>query len=270
MKRWENGIPIYLVVFIYCFVTCAFAQRADGIGTFGSAKVKSETLSVYSKMSKMSPELKKLNQGDIVTIEFEIENSEGAWCGIREEGQITVSGYVQCEYLEREGKQPYASTDTVELIRAAGRGDMITVRGLLDKGVDVNEKDKEFGWTALMAGALSGRTDVLKILLAKGAHVDAKDNFGWTPLMIASRSGHTDVVRTLLDAGADMNAKTNTDYTALMAAAEKGHPDSVKLLLTRGADVHARDKFGWRAITLAERRGYENIVQMLKEAEERE
>jgi hypothetical protein len=191
---------VCLFVFIYCFVICAFAQRADGIGTFGSAKVESETLSVYSKMSKMSPVVKKLNQGDIVTIEFEIENSEGAWCSIREEGQITVSGYVQCEYLERKGKQPYASTDTVELIRAAGRGDMITVRGLLDKGIDANEKDKEFGWTALMAGALSGRTDILKILLAKGAHVDARDKFGWRAITLAERRGYEDIVQMLKEA----------------------------------------------------------------------
>jgi hypothetical protein len=276
MTRPESGISVYLFVLIFSFVTCAFAQRADGKGTFGSAKVKTETLSVYSKMSKMSPVVKKLNQGDIVTIEFEIENADGEWCGIREGGQITASGYVLCEYLEREGSpakkegQFYESTDTVELIRAAGQGDMMTLKGLLDKGVDVNEKDKEFGWTALMAGALSGRTGIIRILLAKGAHVDAKDNFGWTPLMIASRSGHTDAVCALLDAGAHVNAKTNTGYTGLMAAAEKGHPDTVKLLLTRGADVHARDKFGWRAITLAERRGYEDIVHMLKEAGEKE
>ena len=277
MARWVNGIPLCLFFFIWCITSGAFSQRAESMETNENATVKSATLSVYSRMSNASNVVKNLNQGDRVIIEFEIEDAEGTWCGIREEGQTKISGYVQCEYLEREGtsikkrkKTGEPIEDMPELILAAGRGDIITVRDLLEKGGDVNEKDNEYGWTALMAAALNGRTDVLQILLEKSSHVDAKDNFGWTSLIIASRSGHTDIVRALLDAGADVNAKTNTDYTALMAAAKQGHPDTVKLLLTRGADVNARDKFGWRAITLAQRNGYEDIVQILKEAEEKE
>ncbi len=274
MEIWLNRIPIYLFIFICCIQANVFAQRPESNETSGSVRIKTDKVAVYYMMSLKSPVVKNLNRGDRVMLELKIHDEDGEWCGIREEGQTDISGFVLCEYLEEEefssgkAKQPDELVrDMPELIRTAGQGDIGTVRELLDKGANVNTRDKEHGWTALMAAALSGSIDIVQLLLARGAHVDERDNFSWTPLMIASRSGHSDIVRVLLDAGADVNAKTGTGYTALMASAKQGHADVVKLLITRGADVNARDQSGWRAVTLAERNGYEDIAHMLKRAE---
>jgi ankyrin repeat protein len=275
MARWLHTIVLYLVCMSFVPV-CTLAQRPESNKALSSARIKTDNVQVYFKMSLKSPIVKKLNRGDSVTIELTLQDEEGEWCGIREQGQAVISGFVLCESLEVEdfpsgnAKRPGALVqDMPELIRASGQGDIATVRALLEKGAYVNAKDKESGWTPLMAAALSGSVDVVKLLVLKNADVNAKDKFSWTPLMIASRSGHVDIVRILLDAGADVNAKTNAGYTALMAAAKQGHPDIVKRLLARGADAQARDELGWRAITLAERNGHEDIVEMLKNAEER-
>lgn len=49
--------------------------------------------------------------------------------------------------------------------------------------------------------------------------------------------GHFDIVKIVIANEADINAKDNDDLTALILAAEKGHPNIVKLLIEAGADV---------------------------------
>ena len=99
-----------------------------------------------------------------------------------------------------------------------------TVRFLLDLGADVNASDKE-GWTPLLLAAERGHPSVARILLDRGANVNAKCDCsgwldgGWTALMIAIIQRHDEVVRLLLDKGAEVNAKNgNTGETALMVA----------------------------------------------------
>ena len=69
--------------------------------------------------------------------------------------------------------------------------------------------------------------------------------------MDAAGRGHADVAKLLLDKGADVNAKTGKGKTALMMAAENGHADIVHALLGKGADVNAKTSNGWTALLLA-------------------
>jgi clan AA aspartic protease (TIGR02281 family) len=89
----------YLFIAICCITLCVFKSNAESED--GRATVKSDTLIVYSRISSDSKKVKELKKEKVVTIEFEFEGAEGAWCGIMEEGQTTTSGYVHCQYLER-------------------------------------------------------------------------------------------------------------------------------------------------------------------------
>ena len=61
-----------------------------------------------------------------------------------------------------------------------------------------------------------------------------------TVLMMAARTGNVATMKVLLDRGADVNAKeTARGTTALMWAAAQKHPAAVQLLVDRGADVSA-------------------------------
>ena len=51
------------------------------------------------------------------------------------------------------------------------------------------------------------------------------------------------MVRMLLDKGADVNAKGGRYGTALQAASERGHDQVVRMLLDIGADVSAQGKY---------------------------
>jgi hypothetical protein len=104
----------------------------------------------------------------------------------------------------------------------------------------VNKKDSH-GRTALYWAAGNGHEAVVKLLLDKGADLEAKDEWGQTPLSQAARNGHEAVVKLLLDKGADLEAKDKWGQTPLWQAARNGHEAVIKLLVEKGADLEAKD-----------------------------
>ena len=76
--------------------------------------------------------------------------------------------------------------------------------------------------TPLNRAAIKGKTERAKVLLAKGADVNAKDDDGWMALHYAAFHGHTELAEVLLAKGADANAKTKKGSTPLYIAAQKG------------------------------------------------
>ncbi len=151
------------------------------------------------------------------------------------------------------------------LIDASREGRKDVVELLLAKGADVNAKTNT-GTTALWMASAIGHKEVVQALLANGADVNAKNNDGETALMGASRDGHKEVVQVLLANGADANAMTNYYYdgeTALMMASRKGHKEVVQALLAKGADVNAKSNDGETALMGASRDGHKEVVGLL-------
>lgn len=84
-----------------------------------------------------------------------------------------------------------------------------------------------------MMAANKGFTQIVKLLLEKGADIDAKGESGWTALMNAT--GHPDIVKLLLEHGADVNAKNVYGKTALDRAKVRNQSEMIKLLEAKGA-----------------------------------
>ena len=88
---------------------------------------------------------------------------------------------------------------SANLRTAAITGDQDEVKALLDKGANVEGKDKN-GRTALMLAAQRGHDEIVKLLLTKGAHADTRDRQGWTAYGLAllepvGRGDHADVLK---------------------------------------------------------------------------
>lgn len=69
----------------------------------------------------------------------------------------------------------------------------------------------------LLDAARKGDLASVKALVGKGAAIEAKTPYGQTPLYLAAMSGHADVVEFLLDKGASTNVR-DTFYKAPMLA----------------------------------------------------
>ena len=132
---------------------------------------------------------------------------------------------------------------------AIKKGDINTVKTLIDKGMNVNRADiKENrplfkgtmplfrGNMPLFIASERGHLDIVRLLIKKGAKLDKADYDGWTPLIGASLMGHLEVVRLLVDAGADLNKVNDDGKTALDIAKAMGHLEIVRLLVEASAD----------------------------------
>jgi quinoprotein dehydrogenase-associated probable ABC transporter substrate-binding protein len=115
------------------------------------------------------------------------------------------------------------------LVIALSEGKFFAAKALLDAGAQVNTVSGEEQLTPLMviasqplverrsANIVQGPSsvDIGRILIAKGADVNAKSGKGVTPLMIAAAHDNPPLIGLLLQSGADANAKTPDGKTAL-------------------------------------------------------
>jgi ankyrin repeat protein len=127
---------------------------------------------------------------------------------------------------------------TTPLMQAALYGDVDSVRLLLEEGADPNLRN-DAGATALMWAV--DDLEKSRLLIEHGANVNARSDDGRTPLLIAAgHLGNTEVIKLLLDRGADLSAKSpsNLGYaTVLSEAARTGDESLLRMLIKRGADV---------------------------------
>lgn len=115
-----------------------------------------------------------------------------------------------------------------QFFEAVKKGDLATVTRLLDQGVDVNTKFR-YGATALFKAAERGHTEVVKLLLARGADATVRDSFyGATAMTWALDSKHVEVVRALL------TKDTASVDSVLTTGVTGGHIELVNVALAQG------------------------------------
>ena len=135
-------------------------------------------------------------------------------------------------------------------------------RVLLEQpGIDVNALNPA-GESALMLAALKGELAGAELLLGRGAAVSMA---GWSPIHYAATGPEPQLVKLLLDRGADIDAASPNGTTPLMMAAQYGSEESVKLLLQRGADLSRRNQRGLGPGDFARLSGREPLVRLLEQ-----
>ena len=124
-----------------------------------------------------------------------------------------------------------------------------------------------------MTAARTGSPEAVKVLLARGARVDAAEKtLGQTALMWAASENHAEVVKLLVEAGADVNKRSAAltfppfkwgvngmvstvlpkgSWSPLMYAARQNAVEAARALVAAGADVNAADPDGATPLLIA-------------------
>jgi len=137
---------------------------------------------------------------------------------------------------------------------AAVVGDNLeSVKASLGSNPDLVLTRYGLGETPLHLAAKWGHKEIVALLLANRADVNAKTESGDTPLHYAAENGEDDVAALLLVSHAEVDSRNKWGQTPLHWAAQDGHKDMVSLLLDNGAQVNARDNHGQTPIHISAR-----------------
>lgn len=115
------------------------------------------------------------------------------------------------------------------------------VQRMLVAGADPLSANR-LGWTSIHQAAVNCSTQILPALLDASRSTGTTDPI--SPLALASGAGCSGAVRLLVERGAAVDAEGPGGVTALMIAAQNGHEDLVSWLLEAGADPDRRDAKG--------------------------
>lgn len=157
--------------------------------------------------------------------------------------------------VDENGRSPF--------ILAARSGSVSIMKKLLDKGSDINDRDRKLGFSALNYAVQAQKKDAALWLIQQKADVNLQSKDGGHPLLGAAYNGDLVLLEALLNAGAKVNLTTQFGQNALHYAAMNGKLDAVKFLLERGADRTAKDIDGKTPKDLAIENGYNEVAKLL-------
>ena len=160
---------------------------------------------------------------------------EGGWFMRQDESDDDVS--VGSLPSELGGAAMSGDVDVLERCHEAGTIDDIDKRDCV--GMSMLDRALTYGHSP----------DFVRKLVELGASVTRVSGGGGTPLHSVASSlrfggRNCEIVKLLLDRGAQVNAQCKNGWTALMGAANHGSVDVVRTLLSRGADPTLRTSAG--------------------------
>ena len=188
-------------------------------------------------------------------------------------GEAAIGGYVDVIAALLKGgadaNLPNPEGET-PLMAVARTGHIEAATLLLEAGADVNAIELWGQQSALMWAAAQKQPAMMKLLISRGADVDARgavrnwerkvikeprpkdmNQGGFTPLLYAAREGCIECARELVAGGADLDLPDPHRVTPLVMALMNLHFDFAAYLIDAGADVNKWDLYGRSPLYMA-------------------
>lgn len=153
-----------------------------------------------------------ISRGDITSIERVVREFPGS-AGIQNPDSMTPLLFAAYHGKTEAAKAIFSAQFPFTIHERAVMDDVDGLRTMINQDAGSVDSYSGDGWTPLHLAAFFGRTSVVRILLSKGAKVDAasrsKASFGNSPLQAAVEMGRTGVAKILLDNGANATSSRN-------------------------------------------------------------
>lgn len=159
-----------------------------------------------------------------------------------------------------------ADGSALDIFEASAIGDEARLRSLLDGDAELVSAFSGDGWTALHLAAAFGTPAAVSTLLAAGARVDAvsrnpQQNQPLHAVLALGKNAET--AKLLLERGAPVNAAQAGGFTPIFSAAIANRRDLAELLLAHGANPHCKSDAGKTAADFARERGHGELASWL-------
>ncbi|KAJ8026830.1 Transient receptor potential cation channel subfamily A member 1-like [Holothuria leucospilota] len=153
--------------------------------------------------------------------------------------------------------------DNTALHIASEKGFLAIIKLLLDRGADVDAKNED-EMTPLHLAAQNGHVQcILEFVKRDENSVNDEDENSNTPLHLAALEGHSRAVQCLIDAGADIQARNQSLWTPLDCAASRGWVKSASVLIDADCPIDPTDKAKVTPLHLASKNGHVDMVELL-------
>jgi ankyrin repeat protein len=224
------------------------AEYAKAVENFTSFLTEQAPLEDWSAMMALSRE--RLNRARDIWVSIVIDSLYELYCSsgmtrliiaieLNEDGKLDrwIEEYLSfCSSNSYDSQIDICAGSTTALISAVKRCQNQIMRLLVSRGAQVNAVNEE-GASALAFAALTNNIDAIIFLLEKGALIDSQLNNGYTPLHIAISQDKNEAAVALIQGKPNLELRENqTNMTPLLMALARKNPYLVQQLLNNNAD----------------------------------
>ncbi len=199
----------------------------------------------------------------------------------------TQNGYADIAELLFKAGAPKPAADqlctnsNLKMHMAAMQNRVDVLKDLIRQGGDVNKANSHNSYTPLFSACDWGSSEAAMLLINAGANLNFQAEFYPPPLFYAAKAGFTDVIELILHKGADVNQLDFDGHTALLHMLDinrtfpidlldqTGYEQTVwivKRLISARINVNVVDKDGHTALGVACWRGFTDVANLLLEA----
>jgi ankyrin repeat protein len=158
-----------------------------------------------------------------------------------------------------------AKKKALDIFEAATLGNLDRLKDCARDAAAVNSRSND-GFTALHLACFFGQPEAARLLVEKGALVDAvaSNPMQLMPLHSAASARNLEASRLLLEHGAPVNARQQRGWAPVHAAAQNGDRAMVELMLKHGADPALANDEGKTPAMVAREKGHAEIAALLE------
>ena len=158
-----------------------------------------------------------------------------------------------------------AARKQLDTFEAAALGNLERLKACAAVSAAVNSRSND-GFTALHFACFFGQPDAARLLIERGASVDAvtSNPMKLMPLHSAASARNLEAARLLLEHGAPINARQQWGWVPIHAAAQNGDRAMVELMLKHGADPKLSNDEGKTPAMVAREKGHAEIAALLE------